>query len=765
MALTSPMQPWYIKKFVGMNSRIEDNEMSVEHSVLTQNARFEGEPGAVDKRYPISYYNSTKMNDPDDEYVHSSYRWNNGENSILMAASKDKMYIGSDSDGVMHQIKSGLTEGKYFNFVVYKSQCIFGNGYDNTLVTDGSTDYVCWELGACKAKLASGGSNLDSAATYSYKLTFDDGALVTGAVSNTVTTSSGYRKVTLSFIPQAPSGYLNIKLYRTEGGGSTYKLLDTYVAADAEWTNAGTTDPTTYTDDIVDASLTDVYPAVTDAPFKGNLLQIHRERLFISGNPNEQNKIVYSEPYLPHYIQHVVNSRFMEISKDDGDVIQGIPISLGVMLCVKRNSFRKVHITTPTSGASPDSWYADDPIQYVGTPSERTILQTPYGIFFLNRDGWYLWDGSKAQPVMDEFDPEDILESDFSNCVAHFFNTKDGLILMSYTDSTTASPSKNRQMVYNWKRQAMSVDTLYIGSYASYAADSSELFYGDSRTGHMYYGINSEKFAVYNKKSEIEALDVTYTETSVGGEEDSPTLRASRTYTIDEGVGNPLTDTINGTAGTIDLSGTSGTMEFPAIQLDVGEFGRFYWNELKYHPDDVISVYMRSGADKAACEAASWGTEMTDPNGSDITAAANPWIQWKFVWALNSTLGSAEVIKSSGFLFKFSYKLSIGSFAEANVEFVHRVGWRNFEAPDVDKIFKTIATNHSGVGTYEVRWETENSSGAFIVDATANPVKWKSFFPSSAMGTKLDITIYKNDLSDMRIKEIKGYYTPEPLIA
>jgi hypothetical protein len=751
MALTSPVQPWYIKKFVGMNSRIEDNEMSVEHSVLSQNARFEVEPGAIDKRDPVSYYNATLMNDPALNPTPSAFRWFDGTKSILMASNGSKMFVGNDTTGVMTEIRSGLTEGKFFNFVVYNNQVICGNGYDNLFVYDGTNDNVTWELGACKAVTAAGGTNLDASAAYYYAVTFDDDAYVCGAVSNTVTTGSagGNRKVSLSNIPVGPTGTTNRKIYRTEGGGSSLKLLTTI--------SDNTT--TTYTDDTADGSLGAAMPAVTDDMPKGNLLQIHRERFFLSGDPNSWNKIYYSEPYLPHYIQHVTNARYMEVGKDDGDEIMGIPISLGVMVCIKRNSFRKLHITTPTSGASPDSWYADDPVQNVGTPAKRSILSTPFGIFFLSRDGWYLWDGTKAQPVIDEFDTDNVLESDFINCVSHYHPSKDGLILLAYTDSATSVNYKNRQMVYNWKRQAMSVDTLFIGCYAGYnGKDANELFYGDSRKGYIYIASNADKYLTYSKKSEIEADD-SHSNTNTLGTEDDPYIVCGRSGTIDEMVG-----TINAQVGTIDILQTTGTVTFASQQLNVGAFGKFYWNVLKYHSSDTVTAYLRTGASQVACEAAAWGTGMTESNGSTVGATPNVWVQFKFDFSLNSTAGSARIYKTDGFVIKLLYKRSSGSIAESSVEFIHTVGNRNFDAPDIEKIFKKITANHSGTGTYTITWTTENATGSFTIDMATNPSSWSSFFPSNAFGSKLNIQIYKSDLSAFKLKELKGLYTPEPII-
>jgi len=204
-------------------------------------------------------------------------------------------------------------------------------------------------MGACKAVLASGGSNLDSAAEYYYAVSYDADTLINGAVSNTVTTDASNRKVTLSNIPLGPLGTTNRKLWRTEGDGSALKLLATI--AD------NTT--TTYADDIADGSLGAGIGATTDAVPKGNILNVHRERLFITGDPNNPNRIYYSNAYLPHYIQQTVNTDYMDVEKDDNDEIVGIPIQLGTMCCFKKNTIRKLHVQNPTSGSDPAQWYAD----------------------------------------------------------------------------------------------------------------------------------------------------------------------------------------------------------------------------------------------------------------------------------------------------------------------------------------------------------------------------------------------------------------------
>ncbi len=81
----------------------------------------------------------------------------------------------------------------------------------------------------------------------------------------------------------------------------------------------------------------------------------------------------------------------------------------------------------------------------------------------------------------------------------------------------------------------------------------------------------------------------------------------------------------------------------------------------------------------------------------------------------------------------------------------------------MDKVFKNIMSVHDAdEGSFQIDWETENASGSFVIDLTNNSTKWQSFFPSTAMGRKLNLRIYKNDAYDFKIKELQGLYTPMP---
>ena len=101
--------------------------------------------------------------------------------------------------------------------------------------------------GACTASLIETSGNVDEG-THKYRITFvnADGETELGDESNTVTTDSTHKQVSLTSIPTSSSYSVTArKIYRTKAGGSDYYYLATI--------NDNTT--TTYTDNIADASL------------------------------------------------------------------------------------------------------------------------------------------------------------------------------------------------------------------------------------------------------------------------------------------------------------------------------------------------------------------------------------------------------------------------------------------------------------------------------------------------------------------------------
>lgn len=613
MSLTAIVKNWYIKTIPGMNSKVEDLDLKTKWVELAQNCRFEAEPGALDKRGPLYSLNTTTL---DSEPMVGLYRYYTSSGlAAWVGICGTSAYHITDA-GVKTEIRANLTDGKRCSFETYRDRLIVSNGFDAMWVWDGdTTNDVTWELGACKGVLASSGTALEASSDYSYKITFDEDAMVTGAVSNTVTTSSGTTNIELTHVPLGPVGTTDRKIYRTKADGSVYYLIG-YIGDNTTeaWTD-------TITDAQIDANsdalthgtIGDAFPSVTDELPKGSILKIHRERLFVSGDPSNPNKIYYGRVYLPHYIQQTTNLDYMEISPEDGDEIMGIPIQLGVMVCIKKNSIRKVHVTSAISGADPTTWYADDPIAWLGSPALWSITQSPNGVVFLGWDHWYIFDGASAQPVFDEFDTGDILEANYSDVVGYYHDEN---FYAAYTDKESANQNHDRLMVYNIKRQALDVD-LWTGNnitgpncFASRSGDDEvgDLYFGDSVGGYIVK--EEDTNSVSRLRTKTECNNGTKSDVFVGGTENSPTIQigdiVSASAIPDDIVifwdndsttpGSGWTEITGNEDKLIKLSTTAGTSTAGVSHLHLltGTIPTYTDSELKETGDTDTSIGMRA---------------------------------------------------------------------------------------------------------------------------------------------------------------------------
>lgn len=751
MSLNVELKRWYIRPMPGMSNRHEAREQGDKHVVNAQNTRFDSPLGAVYKRPSYKHYNPTSLGaNP----ITAGYRFYKSDGTIKTYVVYDtNIKVGDDAAGTFSNLSLPadftLTADNRMRFLTYKDLVIMSNGTDNILMTDGSSDNVAWEMGACKA--ATGSSTGITKTNVSYAVTIDDDAYVCGAVSNEISSLSD-EDVELTEIPLGPSGTSNRKIYRKDSStSSTYKLVDTI----------SDNSTTTYTDTTADVSGAAAMPAVTDDMPTGSILTLHRERLFVSGNSTYPNRIWYSNPYLPHYIQGTTNLDYMQIAADDGDEIMGLPIQLGVMICVKKNTVRRLHITSPTSGASPTQWYAEDPIAWVGAVAEWSVVQTRMGVVFLGRDNIYVFDGSRVQPIITQFNPRDsILLSRYHNSVMHSGSRH---LYLAYTDKNVGNSYHDRVLLYNFNSQKASIDTLSgsgINCFFSYNGDDEhgDVYMGDSVNGYVYRTEDTPQWIRITKKSEVE--EATLDDIYVGGEENDPWFEVGRGE-IDE-----LTGTIDNLTGTIDMPDTGGTITFPVQYISADTLLYLYWHHRLYHEDDTVTFSVRTGDVETPDATWTAWSAFTDQQSDISSVTGDTYLQVKCELSANSTAGSPRVYFSKGFLIKYSYRVG-GAEAETAVEFVYEIGERNFSEPFLDKVFKRIISVHeatSSDGTFQITWETENSSGSFTVDTANTPERWSSFFPSDAMGKEINLKIYKNDLLDIKIKEIQGAYTPQPLI-
>lgn len=508
MGLTADVNTWRIKTIPGMNTKQETFELNGNWVEKAQNCRFEEELGAVSKRKPISYFNAVADKIGTSPII-GLYRYYYTGGAKFVSVSDTSAYVGTDSSGVFTAIRTGLTAGKRTIFLTYDDLLFAFNGYDNTWVYDGSGDNVTWELGSCKAK-AGDGTGI-TRTDISYTITYDDDSICSGAVSNIISSVTN-KDIDLSCIPLGPVGCVNRKIYRksSETGG-VYRLAGTIT----------TSTQTTFTDNTNDLSSATVRPDVTDAIPKGNIPIVFRERLFLAGDPNKPNTIYYSYPYLPHIMLQTTGPDTLEVSPEDNDEITGLAIHMGMLNCIKKNNLRKIYVTGPD-----DTWYAEDPVIFCGSPAPWSVVSTSRGIVFLGWDHWYLYNGVSVDPIIDQFDTADILQANYSDVVSYFH---DDHLLAAYTDATLATQYHNRVMRYNIKRDKLSYDTINCNCFASKRGDDElgQLYYGSSKEGFVYKA--SQETMIYRLGSKSDANLGTKTNIFVGGTESSPYIEIGST--------------------------------------------------------------------------------------------------------------------------------------------------------------------------------------------------------------------------------------------
>jgi hypothetical protein len=512
MPITKEPAAFTIKTTPGMNNKTEELELNGKWVRLALNCRFEDEPGAVTKREPVAFFNSTPISG--DGGILGLYRYYGRTFIKTLAAFDDGIYVGDDVAGSFTQIRSMSTSGNRVRWVTYQDLAIGFSRQEVPFVYDGSDDDVTWELGACKA-IVGGGTGI-TATAISYKITYDADAYIPDTVSNEINSVTN-ESIELSNIPVGPPGTLNRKIYRKDSlSGGAWRELATI--AD-NFT-------TTFTDTTATVAGNPVISGATDEMPVGDIPVITRERLFFAGDPDEPNRIYFSNPFLPHYIQHVTNLDFLDVAKDDGDEITGLAIQLGTLQCFKRNTIRKVYISSAQSGADPNTWFAEDPISFVGSPAKDSIVQTPYGIIFLGWDRWYRYDGNQATPFIDEFNTRTILPANYNDVVAHYTQST---LFASYSALETASQNSDRVMVYNFIRNRFSIDTLSISAFSSHEGDdeSGELFYGSSVEGTVLKAEESDQ--IFRLSTRTQALAGTQDNVFVGGTEVSPYIEIGST--------------------------------------------------------------------------------------------------------------------------------------------------------------------------------------------------------------------------------------------
>ena len=196
------------------------------------------------------------------------------EKIIVQGGSIIKDFLTSPST-----VYTGLTAGKKCTFGILNDKLFISNGFDYPLVYDGT--YVK-QMGAPTAKDLLVAGSLTGAYYYAMTYVIDGVEIILGTISNTITVSS--KSIDLD-LPVGIATCTARKIYRTEAGGSTLKLLTTI--------NDNTT--TTYQDNTADGSLGANIPSTNSSCPTPQFITVKDEKIIGAVNANRPNYLYVTE--------------------------------------------------------------------------------------------------------------------------------------------------------------------------------------------------------------------------------------------------------------------------------------------------------------------------------------------------------------------------------------------------------------------------------------------------------------------------------------
>lgn len=772
----------------GLNSQASEYTITANQGTAYTNIRPNAVYGGIGKRVVnLEYCDAGAFQITG---LHRYYKSDGNKHLIITGSTK--IFLGNDAaETCATELGTGFTDGKQWEWVTYKDTAIGMNGTDAAVKWDGYTqatadtdgsrtagDLVA-QLGAPYAELNTG-SNLDASSWYQYKIAYTDGTnySYSTARSNPILTGSTVMDVTLKDIPVGPAGTTARIIYRTVGDASRAAVIADTSFYRVATINDNTT--TTYNDAVSDATLlADSAPTWATVSAGTNVTAplgkfpiIHKEKLFISGNLTDKSDIYWSQNYLPEFFDPL---DYEQIRPDDGDEITFLKTFLGILTIGKTNTIQKFY----TDGDEND-WSISNPFSFVGCIAPRSAASTPTGIFYLGRNGLYRFTGQYSDLVSDAVTQEinDILPSNAENASGFYFKNQ---YFLAYTSRNAGGTTNNRVLVYNFTRNAYSLDIKSINVFEAFDAgdDFGTLYHGSSTTsGKVYADEGETKYVGVRLKSEFDLG--TYDDARSIGTETDPELEISWDLTIDQGVG-----TIDsGYPGAIiDRPDTNGTWTSPAYNIEASSLSQLQWNQ-RLNDYGSVSFQVKLASTEGGLAGASWSSAFTNSNGSDLTGlTANSWMQVRINLSTSDIEYTPNIYVEDNYAWKLFYQED-GSSPEPDYLSQWTSGWLNFGTEGYKKLIKRVKVYYTGTsGTinfnlknnqndvdrdFEINLATSPSSDTQdAYEGNSNFKQFTYWMPQNSAGDngptgefwKLDIT--ETGATDWKIYAVEFLYTLE----
>tara|TARA_Y100000310_G_scaffold329732_1_gene400128 strand:- start:6018 stop:8336 length:2319 start_codon:yes stop_codon:yes gene_type:complete len=752
-------EPYVMDDFSkGLNTKLSAHDIANSNqAVIAENIRFNKELKSLSKRQEVFSYGTADAT----EAVTSLHRLYLADLSKkLLVTHGDELEVGDDAAGTFSSILDLGSGGYRWQWMTWHNLAMGTDGYNQPVKTDG-TDATY--LGSCHAADNGGGAGPDGA--YTYKISYYTASyeVLLNTASNSITVSDN--DIDLTMIPIGPDTYsgeaiTGRKIYRTSAGGSDYKLLSNGTIADNS--------TTTLTDSDTDGARGAAYPAgdATYAPPKGKLIVLHKNRVFIAGDPDNPSRLYYSEDGLHDIFK---DDAFFNVRKNDGDSITFIKNLKGLLTVGKNNTIQKLY----TKGSDPAAdWAVSDPFSFVGCQAPYSADNTPLGIIYLAFDGLYLFNGQNSQLVSDAVTPEinDISPSDFGNCWGIYHKN---LFYLAYSSEKTGATANDRILVLDLLGEAYSIDTLGVNAFCAFQSgtDWGTLYSGSSSTGAVFAHTRGNNEVIHRRHSDFTGTwtDMRYIPTTYGeGDAESPVLEIAWTIAIDDAVGTIDTHSYGATA-IIDRPNNDGQYISQYLTLGASTFDKLYWNERIPATGGDVQFQLRSGPTTTDCLAATWSTVYTDPTGSDVSAAtAGTIVQYKIYTTTDTITYTPTLFKSSDYVVKLLYNKE-GASSETAVALNWTSGWMDFNKPAQDKTLETIFVyldSPAETGFLILTWENfEGDTDVFTIDLGENPEYYTERFTTGKFrGEKFKLNILESSLNDITIKQIIVVFSTEPYV-
>jgi len=318
----------------GLNSKFPVSTILDNESPDCLNVTFEN--GAVETRQGTTRVNTATLASLAFDALYT--RSDNGGSQTMIAFIDGNVFdLQGTSFITIGSAQSVYSSGTRFGAAEYENHIFVGNGSIIPYKYNG-TDWTRHGIyPTTETMTAATNSNGVLTGDYQYKLSNVNTNLVesdVGPVNATFTAAS--EEISVTSIPVAAQsfGVDTRRLYRTEAGGTEFRLL----------TIIGDNTTTSFVDNIADGSLGATAPTDNAVPAKYSVVKYHQDRLFIN-DPTNLNNIWYSELTNPYVFK---TTNFLTIGDNSLDIVKSLEVYENGVLVFGNRSITLIYMPDTT---------------------------------------------------------------------------------------------------------------------------------------------------------------------------------------------------------------------------------------------------------------------------------------------------------------------------------------------------------------------------------------------------------------------------------